>query len=296
MPRKSLPLKSHSDRLTAGADDPLNLPAVPALTELLARAAQAPRLAAHEGAPRMLREGRYACVILDRPAEHNRLDPADVLALIDCFEDLAHSHADSAWPRALVISGSGERSFCSGFTLQAIIESLQGGFERMLDTLEQLPFTTIAALNGSVYGGATDLALACDVRLGVNDMRMFMPAARIGLHYYPGGLRRYVSRLGLAAASQLMLTGATLGADDMLRIGFVSQLCDRKVLGSHLAALLEAIALTDPGVVASMKRDLLALAHAGITPAMSEQMRDAYEASLRSPELAKRLDDLRRNR
>jgi enoyl-CoA hydratase/carnithine racemase len=269
---------------------------MPALDTLLARAAQAPRLASHPGAPRMLREDRYACVMLDRPDEHNRLDPADVLALIDCFEDLAHSHAESVWPRALVISAVGERSFCSGFTLQAIIESLQGGFERMLDLLETLPFTTIAALNGSAYGGATDLALACDLRIGVNDMRLFMPAARIGLHYYPGGLRRYVTRLGLAAASRLMLTGATVGADELLRIGFVSQLCERTALGKTLAALLQAVAQTDPGVVATMKRDLLALAHAGITPALHDQMLDAYEASLRSPELARRLDDLRRKR
>ncbi len=244
----------------------------------------------------MLREGRYACLILDRPDEHNRLDPADVSALIDCFEDLAQSHAESAWPRALVISGVGERSFCSGFTLQSIIESLQGGFEHMLDALEQLPFTTIAALNGSAYGGATDLALACDLRIGVSDMRLFMPAARIGLHYYPGGLRRYVTRLGLAAASRLMLTGTTIESDEILRIGFVSQLCEREALGRTVATLLEAIAQTDPGVVASMKRDLLALAHAGMTPALKDPIQKAYEASLRSPELARRLDELRRKR
>jgi enoyl-CoA hydratase/carnithine racemase len=269
---------------------------VPALDTLLTRAAKAPRLASHPGAPRMLREGRYACLLLDRPDEHNRLDPADVLALIECFEDLAQSHAESSWPRALVISGAGDRSFCSGFTLQAIIESLQGGFEHMLDTLEKLPFTTIAALNGSTYGGATDLALACDLRIGVSDMRLFMPAARIGLHYYPGGLRRYVTRLGLAAASRLMLTGATVEADELLRIGFVSELCERGALGKALAALLEAVAQTDPGVVATMKRDLLALASSGMTPRLHEQMREAYEASLRSPELARRLDDLRRKR
>lgn len=244
----------------------------------------------------MLREGVFACLLLDRPEEHNRLDPADVLALIDCFESLARSHAESSWPRALVISGMGDRSFCSGFTLQAIIESLQGGFERMLDTLETLPFATIAALNGSAYGGATDLALACDLRIGVHDMRLFMPAARIGLHYYPGGLRRYVTRLGLAAASRLMLTGVTIEADEILRIGFVSQLCERSSLGKTLATLLEAIAQTDPGVVATMKRDVLALAHAGMTADLHEQMLGAYEASLRSPELARRLEGLRRKR
>ena len=73
----------------------------------------------------------------------------------------------------------------------------------MLDRLERFPLPTVCAMNGSVYGGATDLALCCDLRIGVRGSRMLMPASRFGLHYYPGGLRRYVGTLGLAAAKKL---------------------------------------------------------------------------------------------
>ena len=62
-------------------------------------------------------------------------------------------------------------------------------FERTVDRLEALRVPTIAALNGSVYGGATDLALACDFRIGVKGMRLLMPAARLGIVYYPSGIR-----------------------------------------------------------------------------------------------------------
>ncbi|MFC7539095.1 hypothetical protein ACFQU2_05965 [Siccirubricoccus deserti] len=64
----------------------------------------------------------------------------------------------------------------------------------MINRLEMLTIPTVARLHGGVYGGSTDLALACDFRVGVTPSTvMFMPAARIGVHYYESGLRRYVS-------------------------------------------------------------------------------------------------------
>ena len=65
---------------------------------------------------------------------------------------------------------------------------------------------TICRLNGGVYGGSTDLALACDFRIGVDTAEMFMPAARLGLHYYKSGIERYVTRLGVDNAKKLFLT------------------------------------------------------------------------------------------
>src|SRR3546814_8229233 len=58
-------------------------------------------------------------------------------------------------------------------SLAAIRSELDDRFERVLDTLEQLPLPVVCALNGSVYGGATDLALCCDIRIGVRGSRLF---------------------------------------------------------------------------------------------------------------------------
>jgi enoyl-CoA hydratase/carnithine racemase len=57
-------------------------------------------------------------------------------------------------------------------------------FEAVVDALEEARPVTVAVLHGSVYGGGTDLALACDFRLGAQGIDMFMPAARLGLHFY----------------------------------------------------------------------------------------------------------------
>jgi len=89
----------------------------------------------------------------------------------------------------------------------------------LLDALEQLPFTTIAALNGSAYGGATDLALACDLRIGLEGIEWRMPATAIGLHYYPSGLQRYIQRMGVAASKRAFLTARPFTWQQLDKLG-----------------------------------------------------------------------------
>ena len=112
-------------------------PAAPADETALAPHAGAPRIRVHEG---------IAQLRLDRVAEHNRLDPADIDAMTRWFAELARDPAI----RALIITGTGERTFSSGYTLDAILSELDDRLERMLDSLEVLPFVTIAALNGGL--------------------------------------------------------------------------------------------------------------------------------------------------
>lgn len=146
---------------------------------------------------------------LTRVEQHNRVDPADLAGLRETIASAANDETAIA----LVVTGTGTATFSSGYTLSELAAgNLDDSFESFLNELEACPMPTICALNGSVYGGATDLALCCDVRLGVEGTRMFMPAARIGLHYYPDGMRRYVRELGLAQAKRLFLTGMTLDA------------------------------------------------------------------------------------
>ncbi len=246
-------------------------------------------IAEHDGAPLARREADWLEVTLNRPSQHNRIDPADIDALLALLTPL---RTDPGATRGLLITGSGERSFSSGYTLQAIETRLDDRLEQLFDTLETLPFVTVAALNGSITGGATDLALCCDIRIGVPGIRMYVPAARLGIHYYSGGLRRYVTRLGLSATSRLMLAGMTIDDAEMLRIGFLSEIVARSALDERIAALRATIGQTEPGAVADMKRHLLALAAGGSSDerfALEQSMAAAYRASLRTPALQQRL-------
>ena len=245
--------------------------------------------AAREGPPSLGIAGAVATIRFERPSEHNRIDPDDIPVLRAHIERAVAN----ASVRVVVFTAAGDRTFSSGFTIEAILDRLDRSFEDLLDAIERLPLPTIAVLNGGVYGGATDLALCCDIRIGVSGTRMFMPAARFGLHYYPGGLRRYVAAVGLAQAKRVFLTGQTLRAEEMLRSGFLTELVPRGQLKRKLADTVAAIAACDPGVVASMKRQLNALAGGD---AVAAESRAAYEASLASNEIRRRLAALSRKR
>ncbi|TMH04952.1 MAG: enoyl-CoA hydratase/isomerase family protein [Betaproteobacteria bacterium] len=241
-----------------------------------------------QGPPVLEMRDNVATLRLRRPAEHNRLDPDDIAEMREHITRLA----SLAGLRALVITGTGSATFSSGFTIEAIVGRLDRSFEDLLDAIENFPHPTLCALNGSVYGGATDLALCCDFRVGVRGSRMFMPAARFGLHYYPGGLRRYVSALGLSQAKRLFLTAQTIDADEMLRIGFLTELVERKELHAKVAQYIDAIRACESGAVASMKAQLAAIDRGEKLAARS---RKDYEKSLRSEELRRRLA-MRRSR
>ncbi|HYM71770.1 MAG TPA: enoyl-CoA hydratase/isomerase family protein [Stellaceae bacterium] len=204
-------------------------------------------------------DGARATIRLNRPREHNRLEPADLAVLQEIFTRIA-GDPDI---RVLVLTGTG-KSFSSGYHIGALVErhggkpqANDGGdniFETVVNLLEALPVPTIAALQGSVYGGATDLALACDFRIGVEGMRMLMPAARLGIVYYPSGIERYVSRLGVAAAKRLFLTAEPVEAEEMRRIGYLDEIVPVEALSERVDALAAALAANAPLALAGLKR------------------------------------------
>jgi enoyl-CoA hydratase len=210
-----------------------------------------------EGPPLLTRDGPgRATLTLNRPRHLNRLHREDLLALQSHIAQLA---ADRSL-RAVVITGRG-RAFCAGFNLQELEQTDAAGrdpqlFEHTVDALEALPVPTIARLNGGLWGGATDLALACDFRVGITGMELRMPAARLGLHYYPSGLQRFVSRLGLAAAKRLFLLAETVGAEELLRLGYLDQLVSAAELDAAVQALAQSLLEGAPLALQGMKQSL----------------------------------------
>jgi enoyl-CoA hydratase/carnithine racemase len=216
------------------------------------------REAGAEGVPSLTIANGIATIGFRRPAFHNRIEPADLRALAALFKQI---DADPTL-RVAVLRATG-RSFSSGFHIGEIGGQAFGdesGFAAIVDQLEGLRVPTICGLNGSVYGGSTDLALACDFRIGVTGMVMMMPAAKIGLHYYPSGMRRYVSRLGLNSAKRLFLTGDKLAADELLQIGFLTELVTAERLDTRVAELAAQLATNAPLAVQGMKSALNAIA------------------------------------
>ncbi len=201
-------------------------------------------------------DGGVATIVLNRPQHLNRLHREDLVALQAHFDAVAND----ASVHVLVLTGRG-RAFCAGFHLGELKEqeaaaSDPQAFERMVDALAALPQPTVARLNGGVYGGATDLALACDFRVGVEGMELRMPAARLGLHYYPSGLQRAVQRLGLQAAKRLFLLAETVDDAALLQMGWLDALVPAEQLDARVAAFVQALAAGAPLALAGMKRSL----------------------------------------
>jgi enoyl-CoA hydratase/carnithine racemase len=241
------------------------------------------------GSPGLAIEGPVATLTLRRPDEHNRIDADDPQVVSQHLEQVAR-HPEVA---VLVITGTGEKTFCAGYTLTQISSHLDHRFEDMLDRIEGLPIPTICAMNGSAYGGGTDLAMSCDFRIGVRGSRIFMPAAKFGLHYYPGGLRRFVARIGPAATKKIFLTAQSIDAEELLRIGYLTELVEPVDLAGRVRAYVDSILLCERGAVTSMKRHIDELALGTWSEAAG---RSAYETSLQSGATAERLAALNRTR
>jgi enoyl-CoA hydratase/carnithine racemase len=208
-------------------------------------------------APELAVAGRMATVTLRRPGVANRLELSDLDAFHGAIARV------NALPEVMVLRVRAQgRHFCSGFNIGQM-DGEGGGaeagarFEALAAALEQARPVTIAELHGGVYGGATDLALACDFRIGSTQTEMQVPAARLGLLYYRGGMERFVSRLGVQTAKRLLLMADKLTAEQMLACGYLDRLhASNDELRADVDALSEQLAGMAPLALLGMKQHL----------------------------------------
>ncbi|HEY9273820.1 enoyl-CoA hydratase/isomerase family protein [Achromobacter sp.] len=234
--------------------------------------------------PSLSIDGHVATIRLQRPGHANRLGPQDLAVL---REHLDRVNTDDA-VRVLRFRSEG-KYFCSGYDISSLASDQAPSslyFGQTMDLIEAARPVTIAAVQGGAYGGGTDLCLACDFRIGTPQADMFMPATRLGLHFYAGGMSRYVTRLGLDQAKRLFLTAEKLQADEMLRIGFLTELVPEETLAARLDALSAQIAAMAPIPLFGVKSHLNRIARgeldlAGIEQAVlgSERSRDLAEGA-----------------
>lgn len=228
-------------------------------------------------APSLEVRGRVATLSLNRPGHANRLSPDDLAAL------RRHVEAVNQDERVLVLRlVSRGKYFCSGYDISSLADAEAPSslyFGETIDVIEQARPVTIAAVHGGVYGGGTDLCLACDFRIGAKAANMFMPATRLGLHFYPGGLQRYASRLGLDVSKRLFLTAEKLDSAEMLRIGFLTELVDDEQLAQRLDTLTGTLLDMAPIPLMGVKKHLNLIARGELRREEIEERVRLSEAS-----------------
>ena len=240
--------------------------------------------------------GPRATITLNDPAKHNRLDPGGLSKLRQAIE----TADEAANVRVTVLTGAGEKTFCSGYDLGSIPSGKgarpsegNDSFEKVMDRLEAMRMPTLCALNGGVYGGATDMALACDFRLGVKGMRFFMPAARFGLHYYPSGLRRYTQKVSPSFAKRAFLLSEDFTDTDLLTVGYLDWLVDRADFARKVDEISAKLAGLAPLSMRNMKRAIEQFAQAD---ADIPRIRDGIKECQTSEDLREGLTALKERR
>jgi len=232
---------------------------------------------------RVERRERAAIVTIDRPDRRNALDRATLAELGRVGAELG---ADPS-VGAVVVTGAGDKAFCSGADLKERLAMSDEQVREMLDAyrlelawLGSSPFPVVAALNGIALGGGFEIALACDLRLAAPHVELGLPETSLAIIPGAGGTQRLPRLIGYARACEVILLGKRLTASEALEMGLVS-----RVSAPGASVVDEALAWLKPGLEGSpiaTRSALVALRAATSLPldAGLDIERRAYETCL----------------
>ncbi len=209
--------------------------------------------------------GDVAYVRFDNPQAHNAL----TTQMWQDLRDTALAIAADPTIRVAVFRGSGGKAFVSGTDISGFARFTSGkdgiAYERNGDAcmraLDEIPVTTIAAIDGWAVGGGLNIAAACDFRIATPDARFGSPIGRtLGNCLSPLSLARIGGAVGLPIAKRMVLLGEIFGAKDLLDVGFLLRIVERDAMDAEIDALCRRAAENAPLTTRATKEVLRRLA------------------------------------
>jgi enoyl-CoA hydratase/carnithine racemase len=200
--------------------------------------------------------GRVARVTFNNPAKRNALGVAGKELFIDIMTSLKHDES----LRAVVLTGSGDKSFVGGTNLAEMAnfdldmaEASATKTHRACDAVRQFPVPVIARINGYCFGSGMEIAACADMRVGVEGAKFGMPETRFGI---PSGMEASVlpRLIGWGKASELVLTGDHIDAAEAYRIGFLERLVPPEGLDAAVDRWIDSLLACGPRAVRIQKR------------------------------------------
>jgi enoyl-CoA hydratase/carnithine racemase len=163
--------------------------------------------------------------------------------------------------RAIVIAGSGTRGFCVGADIKEFREKESAiDFRKRqkasawIESFDTVSKPLVAALHGYCFGGGTEIALACDIRIASKDAIFALPEVNLGLIPGGGGTQRLPRIVGAGRALDILMTGDRISAEEAYRIGLVTRLSEnQESLRSDALALAAKLAEKPPTALAYVK-------------------------------------------
>ena len=223
------------------------------------------------------RDGAVAVLTVTRPAVLNALNDATISELEGAVSRLA---ADDE-VRAVILTGAGDKAFVAGADIRELAaltpvtaEALAARGHALCHAIARMGKPVIAAINGYALGGGCELAMACTLRIAADTAKLGQPEISLGLLPGYGGTQRLPRLVGAGRALEMMLTGASIDADEAWRIGLVNRVVPRDELLPRTLELAQRIAAQAPVAV----RCILAAVREGLGMTLADGR--AHEASL----------------
>ena len=167
-----------------------------------------------------------AIIKINRPEVLNALNKEIMIELSQAIDIVSTDDGI----KVIVITGTGERSFCAGADIRYVVNVDPLEAERyatfvhtLLNKIENLQKPVIAAINGYALGGGCELALACDIRIASSNAKIGQTEVTIGIPPGWGGTQRLLRIVGPAKAKELIYTGKMITAEEAERIGLVNK-------------------------------------------------------------------------
>jgi E-phenylitaconyl-CoA hydratase len=203
-------------------------------------------------------ENGVATLTLNRPEALNAIDPETRKELNQAWARIR----DDDDIRVAILTGAGEKSFCTGSDLKKTMPPKEGFAELMFGRAESDHLLAgmntdkplICAINGYAMGGGLELALACDIRIASQNAQFALSEVRIGSIPGAGGTQRLPRAIGISSAMLLLLTGDRMDAQEALRVGLVSKVVAPEDLLPTAQAIATRIATNAPLSVRAIKR------------------------------------------
>ncbi len=193
-------------------------------------------------------DGGVLTITLNRPDKANSLTEAMLRDLVQIFRRARDA-------RAVILTGAGDKVFSAGADLEEARAGLATSpvWEDASGALADLPCPTIAALNGTLAGGAFGMALACDLRISVPQASFFYPVAKLGFLPQPSDPGRLRALIGPARAKLILVAGARISAEEALQFGLIDRLCGPEELMGEADALTQTARDGDPANLRQIK-------------------------------------------
>jgi len=163
--------------------------------------------------------------------------------------------------RVLIITGSGSKAFVAGADIKQMKEMSKEEFHNYcnishdnFNKMQNLKIPVIAAVNGYALGGGCELALACDIRIASDNVKIGFPETKLGLFPCWGGIQRSLKLMSISKVKELIFTGDMISAEEAFKIGLVDKVVKQDELMDEVLSMAEKISKNSPLAIGYAKQ------------------------------------------